>query len=99
MPTLEDNWSLVVPEAMACGLSIACSIYNGGHPELIFENKNGFLFDPLKKSSILDALIKFQHIDFLSFGNYSKEIVKNYTPKIAADKIHKFCLEIIDDKK
>ncbi len=29
LPTLQDNWSLVVPEAMACGLPIATSIYNG----------------------------------------------------------------------
>lgn len=34
IPTLEDNWSLVVPEAMACGLPIATSKYNGCHPEL-----------------------------------------------------------------
>ncbi len=32
--TLEDNWSLVVPEAMACGLPILCSKYNGCCPEL-----------------------------------------------------------------
>src|SRR5439155_13800916 len=34
MPTLEDNWSLVVPEAMACGKPILCSQYNGCWPEL-----------------------------------------------------------------
>lgn len=40
IPTLEDNWSLVVPEAMACGLPIATSIYNGCHPELVHQ-ENG----------------------------------------------------------
>lgn len=35
MPTIEDNWSLVVPEAMACGLPVATSIYNGCYPELV----------------------------------------------------------------
>lgn len=35
LPTLEDNWSLVVPEAMSCGLPVATSIYNGCHPELV----------------------------------------------------------------
>ena len=46
MPTLEDNWCLVLPEAMACGLPVACSIYNGGTSELIENGKNGYAFDP-----------------------------------------------------
>ena len=39
MPTLEDNWCLVIPEAMACGKPVACSIYNGGHYELVQDRK------------------------------------------------------------
>lgn len=35
LPTIEDNWSLVIPEAMACGLPVATSIYNGCYPELV----------------------------------------------------------------
>ena len=33
LPTLTDNWSLVIPEAMSCGLPVSTSIYNGCHPE------------------------------------------------------------------
>ena len=46
IPTLEDNWSLVVPEAMACGLPILCSKYNGCWPDLVQEGRNGCVFDP-----------------------------------------------------
>lgn len=42
IPTLEDNWSLVVPEAMACGLPIATSKYNGCHPELVHHEMDGY---------------------------------------------------------
>lgn len=94
MPTLEDNWSLVIPEAMSCGLPIACSIYNGGYPELIYENENGYLFNPLEKKSIVNVLSKFHKSDLKEFGKKSLEIVKNYTPKIAAEKIYNFCIEI-----
>ena len=61
MPTLEDNWSLVVPEAMACGLPVLCSKYNGCWPELVQEGRNGWVFDPLDPQDIvrcLDACVR-----------------------------------------
>lgn len=84
IPTLEDNWSLVVPEAMACGLPIACSIYNGCYPELVHENENGTLFDPLNNRSIQRALAYFHTIDLKQHGKKSIEIEKNYTPQKTA---------------
>lgn len=94
MPTLEDNWCLVVPEAMACKLPIACSIYNGGHLELIEEGKNGYRFDPLKKESIIQTLSLFHHSNLNKMGNTSYFIVQNYTPEIAARKIYNACLSL-----
>lgn len=78
IPTLEDNWSLVVPEAMACGLPIACSKYNGCHPELI-DNENGYVFDPLQSDSILQCLSYFHGKDLKKMGEHSimKEIPFN----------------------
>lgn len=94
MPTLEDNWCLVVPEAMACSLPVACSIYNGGHIELISNGKNGYTFDPLQEESILKTLEKFHYSNLTEMGRYSQNIVKNYTPEIASKKIHNACVEI-----
>lgn len=71
IPTLEDNWSLVVPEAMACGLPVATSIYNGCHVELIEEGVNGYTFDTLQKESIIEVLDKFHHVDLKAFGEAS----------------------------
>jgi glycosyltransferase involved in cell wall biosynthesis len=91
MPTLEDNWSLVVPEAMACGLPIACSIYNGCYPELIDEGTNGKLFDPLKEETIIETLSYFHSIDLKLFGNKSINIENKYTADLVSQNIYKAC--------
>ena len=87
IPTLEDNWSLVVPEAMACGLPIACSIYNGCHPELVNKDVNGITFDPLISASISDALDYFHNVDLPEFGKASVAIERKYNPARTADNI------------
>ena len=99
IPTLEDNWSLVVPEAMACGLPVACSIYNGCYPELCREGENGVVFDPLKKESICHALEAFHHVDLKAYGKRSIEIEKEYNSENVAQTIYKACLEIYNSKK
>lgn len=95
MPTLEDNWCLVVPEAMACGLPIACSIYNGGTSELIKDGENGYSFDPLDRSSMIETLDRFHNVDLYSMGIESMNIVSNFTPKLAATKIYNACLNLV----
>lgn len=91
MPTLEDNWCLVVPEAMACRKSVACSIYNGGHYELVKDGVNGYNFDPLQQNSIVETLNKFHHADLNAMGEMSVEIESNYTPDKAAQRIFDAC--------
>jgi Glycosyltransferase len=95
MPTLEDNWSLVVPEAMACGKPIATTPYNGCHVELLKDGINGYLFDPYKKESTKDMLKKFHSASLDKMSIESAKIVENYTPKKAAAKIYKLCQKLI----
>lgn len=92
LPTLEDNWSLVIPEAMACGLPVATSYYNGCYPELVKKDINGFVFDPLDSASLLEAFQYFHnHIDELKvFGKNSIEINSHYTSKLVAERIFNF---------
>lgn len=87
--TLEDNWSLVVPEAMACGLPVACSIYNGCHPELVHKDENGITFDPLNPKSVVEALDYFHHVDIKRFGQRSREIEHNFNPENTAKNVMK----------
>lgn len=94
MPTLEDNWSLVIPEAMACGKPVATTPYNGCHVELIDEGKNGYVFDPLNQSSTVRMLGDFHSEDLSAMGKRSKEIVANFTPAKAAKSIFELCQKI-----
>jgi len=89
MPTLEDNWSLVVPEAMATGLPILCSIYNGCWPELVHEDVNGWVFDPTDKAGFAHALTRCINAAdrYPGMGKKSKCLVQNYSPRRAAESI------------
>lgn len=84
LPTIEDNWSLVVPEAMACGLPVATSVYNGCHVELIHEGENGITFDTYKQESLIKALAYFHQHDLKAMGQKSIEIEKNFSTKNCA---------------
>lgn len=96
IPTLEDNWSLVVPEAMAAGLPIACSIYNGCHPELV-KPENGWTFDPLNVDNTVATLrtISNSREKLVEMGEASKKIVSNHTPQHAAQGIYDACLKVL----
>lgn len=78
LPTLQDNWSLVIPEAMACGLPVSTSIYNGCYPELVKEGVNGCVFDTYKQDTIIRALDYFHHVDLREFGQNSIKLEKPY---------------------
>ena len=95
IPTLEDNWSLVVPEAMAAGLPVACSIYNGCHPELV-KPENGWIFDPLNVDDTVHILHTIsKHRDKLKLmGDESKRIVANHTPELAGEALYNLCIEV-----
>ena len=101
MPTLEDNWSLVVPEAMACGLPIMCSIYNGCWPELVQEGRNGWVFDPLQPDTIVQTFTKAlsSAADLRRMGAESSVIVNDHTPEHAAEAIWTACNIALRSKK
>lgn len=100
MPTLEDNWSLVVPEAMACGLPVLCSKYNGCYPELISPGENGWLFDPLDQHDTFQALKTCieNRSRLRKMGEKSRDIVASHTPNHAADAILNACKIAIQAK-
>ena len=95
LPTIEDNWSLVVPEAMACGLPVATSIYNGCHVELIQDGENGFVFDTFNQESITNVLAKFHHMDSKKMGAKSILIEKNFNTEACAKREYEAILKTL----
>lgn len=91
IPTLEDNWSLVIPEAMASGLPVCTSVYNGCWPELVKPGINGWVFDPTDRNSITETLtaVVDSRDDLKSMGLRSQEIISEFTPESAAGSIYK----------
>lgn len=96
LPTIEDNWSLVVPEAMACGLPVATSIYNGCHVELIHEGENGITFDTFNQDSMVKALEYFHHHDLKLMGQKSIEIEKSFNTENCARREYEGILKFVD---
>lgn len=84
LPTIEDNWSLVIHEAMSCGLPVATSVYNGCHVELIHEGENGITFDTFNKDSMVNALGYFYHHNLKAMGLKSIEIEKLFNTENCA---------------
>lgn len=92
-PTLEDNWSMVVPEAMAASLPVMTTIYNGCHSDLVTPN-NGWTVDPLSHRSFVAGLeatlLEFSELRLM--GTASFEIISRVgTPEFAAAAIEKSC--------
>ena len=86
LPTLEDLCSLSVLEGMAAGLPVLTTIYNGAK-QFVEEGRNGFIFDPEKKESIIDALTKMNDSNFQEMSACSKELAKKYTPEVVMTKL------------
>ena len=95
IPTIEDNWSLVIPEAMACGLPVATSIYNGCYPELVHKDENGITFDTFNQDSIGEALEYFHHQDLRALGEGSIRLEKNFDTLHCATRVFE---ALINDK-
>ncbi len=93
IPTLEDNWSLVVPEAMACGLPVLCSRYNGCWPEMVQEGKNGWVFNPNDIGDILRVIRAAADArdQLLEMGKCSRNILSAHSPETAAESVLSAC--------
>jgi glycosyltransferase involved in cell wall biosynthesis len=93
MPTLEDNWSLVVPEAMACSKPVLCSRFNGCWPELVKDGVNGWTFDPRDPAELARLFERCAaRADMLpAMGEASRGIVGDFTPEHAAGAFLRAC--------
>lgn len=81
-PALQEQWGLVVNEAMVCGLPVLCSETVGACYDLVRDGENGFRFDPGETSSIGRALTAMATSpDREAMGRRSLEIISEWTPE------------------
>jgi glycosyltransferase involved in cell wall biosynthesis len=83
-PALQEQWGLVLNEACAAGLPILSSKTAGARYDLVREDHNGWLFDPLSKQEITSVLIKMHTSDRSKrtlMGKNSETIVAEFCPQ------------------
>ncbi len=79
LPSREEEWGLVVNEAMACGLPVLVSNVAGCARDLVRHGENGFLFDPF------DAATLAKHMEVIARDSELKARMGAMSERIIAD--------------
>ncbi|MDL2323427.1 glycosyltransferase family 4 protein [Bacteroidales bacterium OttesenSCG-928-A17] len=81
LPSLSEQWGLVVNEAMAAGLPVIVSKQCGCASSLVSENQNGFLFnagDTEQLVAVLQKINKLKDLELKNMGKKSQEIISQW---------------------
>jgi len=95
LPSLFEQWGLVIHEAAACGLPIIATDVCGAVPHFLIDGFNGFKVNT-SIDSIKLALIKIMSMDdqdLFKFGENSKLLSKSITPEIGAAQLMSLMME------
>ncbi len=81
LPSLiQESFGLVIPESMGYYRPVIGS-NRGAIPDLIKENKTGFIFNPKKKGDLANVILKASKIDIEKFGIEARKTALEYEPK------------------
>ncbi len=90
LPTLADEWGLVVNEALAAGLPVLGSVHSQAVEDLIEDSKTGWVFDPEDSESTRSAIertLATAPEELAAMRKRSRYRVRGLTPGWAADRI------------
>jgi glycosyltransferase involved in cell wall biosynthesis len=89
--SIQEQWGLVVNEAMAAGLPVIVSNRCGCFEDLVIEGVNGFGFDPEDKQALTDLMLKMssKEIDLVAMGEASLQHIQKYSPDYFAQGLMK----------
>lgn len=83
LPSLIEPYAIVVSEALASGLFVVCSKYDGAAYDLIQPGYNGLIIDPFDVQMLKSALA--EAINIVSSPQFSREqisfSIKDFTPE------------------
>ncbi len=83
-PALQEQWGLVINEAMACGLPIVTSRTVGAAYDLVIEGVNGFKFDPESIEALAQLLLKVSTLhptQLATMGRASRQLIAEWAPE------------------
>jgi glycosyltransferase involved in cell wall biosynthesis len=80
--SIQEQWGLVVNEAMAAGLPVLVSNRCGCFEDLAIEGVNGFSFDPENSQQLTDLMLKMSsgEINFKQMGQAALEHIEKFSP-------------------
>jgi len=80
--SIQEQWGLVVNEAMAAGLPVIVSNRCGCFEDLVIEGVNGFGFDPKNQQALTQLMLKMnsQEVDLVAMGGASLQHIQKYSP-------------------
>jgi glycosyltransferase involved in cell wall biosynthesis len=90
LPTLADEWGVVVNEAMAAGLPVLGSRHSQAVEELVADDETGWTFTPENETSIFSALDRalLTCVETRQqMGTCARHRVRELTPDLVADRI------------
>lgn len=87
--SIQEQWGLVVNEAMAAGLPVLVSNRCGCFEDLIIEGVNGFGFDPENTQELTNLMVKMSSgaVDLQAMGQASLEQIKKFSPDYFAQSL------------
>ena len=93
LPSLYEEWGLVVNEAMACGLPVLVSDRVGSAEDLVHPEVNGYHFSPRDPKELGSQLLKLEANPELSqrMGRASEEIIAYWGCERFARQAVKIC--------
>jgi glycosyltransferase involved in cell wall biosynthesis len=87
----QEQWGLVVNEAMASGLPVFVSNLCGCFEDLVIDGVNGYGFNPEVVDDLVNLMTRATtgEIDLHAFGNASLDHIQNYSPEFHACQLIK----------
>lgn len=94
--TAEEDFGIVVVEAMACGTPVI-ALNKGGTAETVVDGKTGILFENQNVEDIKNAVRRFESIEDSFNHNEISEYTKKFSRKIFEEKIKQYVDEKSDE--